>query len=590
MSIGVAVLRIRTDRAQRLKLVTPTVYRVLANTLGQSRQRLDSDNVPLDEAPSDITASALARWRGRIDALAMRARFCDMRIYQEFVPKPQGAAALFSSLEQNRVELLGACRWIGVRDNLCAHAEQEWARARSKCTASLHTVALLARVPLGAPLPAAVLAELRSNWSSSLTAEQAKEIEALVLLTNDQSAYARQSLRVVEALQEAVAVVEAQSSVSVDATIRQDDDVSSPPSGQASRVASSSSLEAAQCVVASDEGEREAQTKALPAATDVTYRAYTQAFDRVVRADQLCDSERLELLRRKLDDQVAEQVGGVSRWAHRLQRRLLARQALGWQFDREEGLLDSSRLTRLLTRPFEPLLYKQEDEAVFPATAVTLLVDCSGSMRGSAIATAALCAELLGRALERCGVMSEVLGFTTSSWRGGRPRKQWLDAGRPPQPGRLNELCHIIFKDANEPWRRARARLGMMLDADLLKENIDGEALLWARARLQRMPTRRRILIVISDGAPLDDATIQVNDAQYLDRHLSAVVRQLQEQSRVELVAVGIEHDVSRYYRRAVNLAGPSALGEAVATQLLSLFDESSSRHRQQLQAERRKR
>jgi len=259
-----------------------------------------------------------------------------------------------------------------------------------------------------------------------------------------------------------------------------------------------------------------------------------------------------------------------------LQRRLMALQLRSWQFDRDDGLLDAARLTRLVTHPLEPLAYKQEREAAFPDTVIALLVDNSGSMRGSPIATAAICVELLGRVLERCGVKSEILGFTTGDWRGGRARAHWVAGGRPAQPGRITELRHIVYKDADEPWRRARERLGLMLEPDLLKENVDGEALLWAHERLLRRSERRRMLLVISDGAPLDEATVEANDALYLERHLQSVIEWIETRSTVELAAVGIGHDVARYYRRAVTLPSADDLGEALVVQLLDLFDVRS--------------
>jgi cobaltochelatase CobT len=309
------------------------------------------------------------------------------------------------------------------------------------------------------------------------------------------------------------------------------------------------------------------------ARTHSPYRAYTTVFDQVVLPGDLCDLATLEQRRRELDQCVSPLLMNVMRWAHRLQRRLLALQARSWQFDLEEGLLDANRLTRVATDPLGPLAYKDEAESAFPDTVVTLLVDNSGSMRGLPIATAAVCAELLGRMLERCGVKTEILGFTTGGWRGGRARAQWLAEGRPPDPGRLTELRHIIYKAADEPWRRARPGLGLMLDGDLLRENVDGEALLWAHDRLMRRNEPRRILLVISDGAPLDDATIDANDPGYLERHLHRVIEWIEDESPIELAAIGIGHDVTGYYRRAMRLRGVEELGEAIVEQLITLFD-----------------
>ena len=312
--------------------------------------------------------------------------------------------------------------------------------------------------------------------------------------------------------------------------------------------------------------------------THSSYHAYTTAFDRIDRPGDLCDQKTLEQRRRELDQRVAPLLMNVMRWAHRLQRHLLALQTRSWHFDLEEGLLDGNRLTRVATDPLAPLAYKEETRSAFPDTVVTLLVDNSGSMRGMPIATAAICAELLGRMLERCGVKTEILGFTTCAWRGGRARAQWLAVGKPRDPGRLSDIRHIIYKAADEPWRRARSGLGLMLDDTLLKENVDGEALLWAHDRLMRRMEPRRLLLVLSDGAPLDDATIDANDADYLDRHLHSVIEWIQRDSPIELAAIGIGHDVRGYYRRAVKLRSVEELGEAIAEQLISLFDAPLSR------------
>jgi cobaltochelatase CobT len=306
------------------------------------------------------------------------------------------------------------------------------------------------------------------------------------------------------------------------------------------------------------------------------YAVFTSAFDQVASASELADAATLQRLRRQLDQHVGQFGARVMRCARQLQRHLLAMQMRSWEFDRDQGVLDAARLTRVITHPLEPLAYMQEAQLRFPDTVVTLLLDNSGSMRGLPIANAAMCAELLGRALERCGVKTEILGFTTRSWGGGRARAQWLTAGRPVHPGRISELLHVVYKSADEPWRRARSCLGLMLDDGLLKENMDGEALLWAHQRLLRRPERRRILLVISDGAPRDDATLEANDAGYLERHLHTVIDGIEARAAVELAAIGIGHDVTRYYRRAITLPGVNVLGEAMAAQLVSLFEAAA--------------
>ena len=304
------------------------------------------------------------------------------------------------------------------------------------------------------------------------------------------------------------------------------------------------------------------------------YKAFTSRFDEIVEAPELCDEDELTRLRAYLDQQLVHLQGVVTKLANRLQRRLMAQQSRSWDFDQDEGMLDSARLARVVVSPGQSLSYKIERETEFRDTIVTLLIDNSGSMRGRPISIAAISADILARTLERCGVKAEVLGFTTRAWKGGQSRESWLQAGRPPLPGRLNDLRHIIYKKADEPWRRARKNLGLMMREGLLKENIDGEALLWAHGRLLARPEERRILMVISDGAPVDDSTLSVNSGSYLERHLRQVIAWIESRSPVELVAIGIGHDVTRYYGRAVTIMDVEQLGGTIIEQLAGLFDE----------------
>ncbi|HEX8057242.1 MAG TPA: cobaltochelatase subunit CobT, partial [Novosphingobium sp.] len=311
----------------------------------------------------------------------------------------------------------------------------------------------------------------------------------------------------------------------------------------------------------------------LPSAFD--YKVFTEAYDEVVGAADLCDEEELTRLRAYLDAQLKGLQGIVTKLANRLQRRLMAQQNRSWAFDQEEGLLDAARLARVVVSPGQSLSYKVENDIEFKDTIVTLLIDNSGSMRGRPISIAAISADVLARTLERCGVKTEILGFTTRAWKGGQSREAWLGAGKPQHPGRLNDLRHIVYKKADEPWRRARRNLGLMMREGLLKENIDGEALLWAHTRLLARPEDRRILMVISDGAPVDDSTLSVNSAGYLEAHLRKVIDWIERQSPVQLVAIGIGHDVTRYYKRAVTIMDVEQLGGTMIEQLAGLFEDS---------------
>jgi cobaltochelatase CobT len=322
------------------------------------------------------------------------------------------------------------------------------------------------------------------------------------------------------------------------------------------------------------EGEKPSRPDPSGAGREPIYKVFTSAYDEVVTPEELAELEELTRLRAYLDQQLQNLSPVVSRLANRLQRRLLAQQNRAWTFDLEEGMLDAARLTRVIIDPTAPLSFKQEEDTEFRDTVVTLLIDNSGSMRGRPIMVAAVCADILARTLERCGVKVEILGFTTRAWKGGSSREDWVKAGKPPHPGRLNDLRHIVYKSADAPWRRARRDLGLMMKEGLLKENIDGEALLWAHQRLLGRAEQRRILMVISDGAPVDDSTLSVNTGHYLERHLRQVIHQIETLSPVELIAIGIGHDVTRYYRRAVTLVDVEQLGGAIIENLAALFEE----------------
>ena len=311
---------------------------------------------------------------------------------------------------------------------------------------------------------------------------------------------------------------------------------------------------------------------------DLKYKSFTEEFDEVIGADLLASEEELNRLRQLLDKQLESLQSTVTKLANRLQRRLMAQQQRSWDFDLEEGLLDAGKLSRVVTNPTQPLSFKMESEIIFRDTVVTLLLDNSGSMRGRPISIAAISADILARTLERCGVKVEILGFTTKTWKGGQAREKWLGAGKLPNPGRLNELRHIIYKTADAPWRRSKRNLGLMMKEGLLKENVDGEALMWAHNRLIVRPEDRRILMVISDGAPVDDSTLSINNPSYLEQHLRQVITWIENRSPVELIAIGIGHDVTRYYRRAVTLTDAEDLGGAIVDQLADLFSQEGIR------------
>jgi cobaltochelatase CobT len=585
------VTQSRKTPGEQLRQVSAVVLKALSRRADAPPPDVQADTLPgsaalLQSAPPNPTVLELARWRGSVDALGLRARYTDTKILKRFAPTLPLQQKLYQLLEQGRVEALGSKHMLGVQDDLVAfHRPWRVSLGRplqpeaARADEMIREVADTVRHRLGAPLPLERITSLKQISQQLVPAGVAEQIAELPALVADQEAFALKSLAMIRLLGLAATPEEKE---------QEQRDASREQSEQRQR-----STERSNDLDADNEngewdpqsGERMEQARAEPVVLAnaegtlaAAYRAYTTAFDTVTAAEDLCSEVELIRLRHKLDEQLQGKTDSVARWAHRLQRLLLALQTRSWQFDLEEGFLDTSRLTRVVTHPLESLAFKQESETRFPDTVVTVLIDNSGSMRGWPIAMAAMCAEILGTVLERCGVKSEILGFTTSSWRGGQSRQKWMADGRPENPGRLTDLKHIVYKAADTPWRRSRRNLGLMLQDNLLKENIDGEALLWAHERLLARQEPRRILMVISDGAPVDDATLAVNDPFYLEKHLRSVIGFIEQRSPIELFAIGIGHDVTRYYRRSITLANPDQLGEAIVAQLTALFDPSSVR------------
>ena len=551
----------------------------------------------------------VAEARGAADSAALRLRFHDPRLHARSAPADMDARAVFDTLETARVEALGARSMAGVRENLGQLAEARIrsdaiVRARSAEEVPLATaVALIARERLtGEVPPRAATAGLKlvAPWIED---KAAAELDALALTLDDQAAFARLSRRLLEDLDLAAAEdvtddepqqagddAEGEEGGSEDSTDQGDE--GTPGGGdvemrgeevedQNADGDSSEEMEAGEEEASAGDDMSESvfaspSRRNWDLSPETDYKAFTTRFDEIVESSELCDEEELGRLRAYLDQQMAGLSHVVTRLANRLQRRLMAQQARSWDFDQEEGLLDAARLARVVVSPGHSLSYKVERETDFKDTVVSLLIDNSGSMRGRPIAIAAICGDILARTLERCGVATEILGFTTRGWKGGQSREAWLSAGRPPTPGRLNDLRHIVYKRADEPYRRARRNLGLMMREGLLKENIDGEALLWAHNRLIARPEERRILMVISDGAPVDDSTASANGGAYLERHLRQVIEWIEKRSTVELIAIGIGHDVTRYYSRAVTIMDADQLAGAMTEQLAALFESSA--------------
>ena len=548
----------------------------------------------------------VAEARGAADSAALRLRYHDNAVNAALSPADAEARAVFDALETARVEALGARTLDGVRANLDRFVE---ARIRSDAIGRARTaeevplataVGLIARQRLTGAEPPASAAPGLALVGKWIEEKAGAELDALALTIDDQRAFAEMARRLLEDLELEAAAdpAEQEPEKAGEDDAGEDDGPDDSDDQDKDGGAEGGELDMRSDKTEQDEGgedhaERDSELDDGDASSGDDgeqargnasrrnwldepvgdYAPYTTRYDEIVAASELCDEEELARLRAYLDQQMASLSGVVTRLANRLQRRLMAQQARSWDFDQEEGLLDAARLARVVVSPSHSLSYKIERETEFRDTVVSLLIDNSGSMRGRPISIAAMCGDILARTLERCGVTSEILGFTTRAWKGGQSREAWLAEGRPATPGRLNDLRHIVYKRADEPYRHARKNLGLMMREGLLKENIDGEALLWAHRRLLARPEERRILMVISDGAPVDDSTASANGGTYLERHLRQVIGWIESRSSVELSAIGIGHDVTRYYSRAVTIMDAEQLGGALIEQLATLFE-----------------
>ncbi len=576
-------------------------------TFGAEGPKLAGGKIVLPHPPRVISDPEAERIRGQADGLALRLAHHDDAQHARLRPQGADARAVFDAVEEMRVQALGANAMKGVAANLTAaltdSLERRGAgRVKDRASAPLaDAVALMVRERLTGAAPPTNAKAMVDAWRADIERDAGGALDKLAAVASDQREFAMQMRDVLTDLgigdefnsddkddetsegsdqepppqadsaegqdeeeQEVPAdleMVESDMEVDSDRTVSVDTDMESEDSEEQDD---------------DDPGEKPIQPRNRnePEDPNAGYKVFTRAHDEEIAAEDLCDTEELSRLRTYLDQQLKPLQSVVGRLANRLQRRLMAKQNRAWSFDLEEGILDTARLTRVIIDPMAALSFKQEEDMPFKDTVVTLLLDNSGSMRGRPIMVAALCADILARTLERCGVKVELLGFTTRAWKGGRAKEDWLGAGRPPQPGRLNDLRHVIYKSADAPWRRARKNLGLMMREGLLKENIDGEALMWAHDRLLGRSEQRRILMVISDGAPVDDSTLSANPGNYLERHLRAVIHWVETRSPVELIAIGIGHDVTRYYRRAVTITDAEQLGGAMTEKLAELFDE----------------
>jgi len=564
----------------------------------KARLPLPSRNLP----PGEV-----AIVRGAGDAHALRLAYHEDKLHSQLRPSGPEAAALFEAAEQARVEAIGALAMQGVKENLSANLEARLVarglgKAHDRSEASLADVlGLLVREKLTGEAPPHAVETAVALWRSHIEEKAGTDLARLEGALRDQKSFAKVTRAILRDLDMGDDLAE-----DAEEDGGENDGEPEPQDDEGGEGSDSETAEQAAMDAELTDAEGEAdddsaieidadKTSEMPEAENPEdgmrpmrpelpfsnqdqwgYRVYTAQFDETVSAEDLCDPDELTRLRNFLDQQLQAVQGLVSRLANKLQRLLLARQTRSWDYDLEEGILDTARLCRVIIDPMHPLSFKMERDTDFRDTVVTLLLDNSGSMRGRPIMVAAMCADILARTLERCAVKVEILGFTTRAWKGGQSREKWIAENKPPQPGRLNDLRHIVYKSADMPWRRARRNLGLMMREGLLKENIDGEALMWAHNRLIARSEQRRILMVISDGAPVDDSTLSVNAGNYLERHLRQVIDEIEGKSPVELTAIGIGHDVTRYYRRAVTIVDAEQLGGAMTDQLISLFEEDA--------------
>ncbi len=583
----------------------------LTVSFGNEQPQLVGHKAKLPQISGAATVKDIAITRGLADSFTLKLSHHSDSVHGKYRPEGKNARAVFEAVEQARIEAIGARAMSGVANNLSAMMDDRYGKmvvnrsSNRKDTPLEEAVGLIVREKLTGLKPPASVSAYVDLWRGWVDEKAGPKIGTLENALHDQQAFARLSRDLIAALDMADELGEDpdQSDENDEQEAEEDQgERSESPQGEQQESEQSAAEEVEGAEGESDSAEMEAQqieTEETPddadgqeqedgeepwrpqlpfssLANDNFYKVYTNQFDEEISAEDLCDAEELTRLRAYLDKQLSNLQGVVARLANRLQRRLMAQQNRSWDFDLEEGVLDAARLTRVITDPLHALTFKVEQDTKFRDTVVTLLLDNSGSMRGRPITVAATCADILARTLERCGVKVEILGFTTRAWKGGQSREKWLTAGKSTNPGRLNDLRHIIYKAADEPWRRARKNLGLMMREGLLKENIDGEALIWAHNRLLGRSEQRRILMVISDGAPVDDSTLSVNSGNYLERHLRQVIADIEGRSPVELIAVGIGHDVTRYYKRAVTIIDAEELGGAMTEKLAELFEENS--------------
>lgn len=571
----------------------------------QTQPNEENTRLPLPSTHMDKTARAVLR--GTSDAKALRLKHHNRKTHLNNAPRDLTAAAMFEAMEQARYEAVGMNAMEGVKQNLGTVMGEKFrrlgyekldSREDSNMADALHALARMTLTGEKPPKNAQLLIDLWKPYVTDKLGENG--LEKLIPLMNDQKAYGKASRDILNRLSmdasdgagddqsEDGDQDDAQSEDQDQSDSAQNEQDDKQSGDQQQEMADDSDIQETadeteigemgdQDIGEPTEGETPSDLKSRrndgpPDPHGDKYVIYTTQFDEIVNAEDLADAGELSRLRRQLDQQMQPMQGVIAKLANRLQRKLMAKQQRSWLFDQEEGYIDSSKLSRMIANPTMSLTFKREKQTDFRDTIVTLLIDNSGSMRGRPIAIAAMCTDILAKTLERCGVKVEILGFTTRAWKGGKSRDLWIERGRTPNPGRLNDLRHIVYKNADAPLRRAHKNFGLMLKEGILKENIDGEALVWAHNRIARRPEQRKIMVVISDGAPVDDSTLSVNPSNILERDLHTVIRWIEGLKQVELTAIGIGHDVGRYYSRAMTITDADELASALISRIEGLF------------------
>ena len=574
-----------------LSIVTKTISKKKKVEIGFSNEEndIETKNINIKEFGNILSKEDISEVRGNADSVGSQLRFHNSEIHRKFINKESNAYKIFNNLEKARCESLGSNYLKGIKKNITNNIKKKFNELNNdniKIEDSLYLYSYLNFTQNNSDKD---FIHLQKKIDKELIKKIKPYLKDLSKNLQNQSVFAKKTYNMLDDLGFDLSINNDENindQKNEDDNLSENDSQKNPEkdskddqSEDMSQDSSDKSIVDGDEKGEGDQGEDyEGSYQESNLESITKYKAYTKEFDEIIEANKLCDFQELEKLRSSLDKQVFSFQTLIAKLANRLQRKLLSQQNRNWEFNLEEGYLDNSKLAKFIANPSNLLTFKKEKTTEFKDTVVTLLIDNSGSMRGRPITVAALCSDIIARTLERCLIKVEILGFTSSAWKGGKSREKWINNNKPSNPGRLNDLRHIVYKSADKPWRQSKKNLGLMLKEGLLKENIDGEALLWAFKRIAKRKEERKILMVISDGAPVDDSTLSVNSGDYLEKHLKQTVKWIEENSKIEILAVGIGHDVTRYYKKAVKIADVQELGDVMINQLAGLFSENSNK------------